>query len=87
MLYLAACNFQTGCSEFTDQRLGGVPYEQTWKSGRNCSKSAFADSKHWPEYFNHDSIFNSAVLDRILNEAEVSLIEGKSFRAKDQIDT
>jgi hypothetical protein len=31
--------------------------------------------------------FNSAVLDRILNDAEVSLIGGKSFRGKDYTDT
>jgi DNA replication protein DnaC len=43
--------------------------------------------KHWPEIFNHDSVLTSAILDRLLHHAEVSLIEGKSFRAKDQIET
>ena len=43
--------------------------------------------KHWPEIFNHDSVLTSALLDRLLHHADVSLIEGKSFRAKDQIET
>lgn len=42
--------------------------------------------KHWPEIFNHDSVLTSALLDRLLHHADVSLIEGKSFRAKDQIE-
>lgn len=43
--------------------------------------------KHWPEIFNHDAVLTSALLDRLLHHADVSLIEGKSFRAKDQIET
>lgn len=43
--------------------------------------------KHWPEIFNHDAVLTSALLDRLLHHADVCLIEGKSFRAKDQIDT
>jgi DNA replication protein DnaC len=43
--------------------------------------------KHWPEIFNNDSVLTSALLDRLLHHADVSLIEGKSFRAKDQIET
>jgi DNA replication protein DnaC len=43
--------------------------------------------KHWPEIFNHDAVLTSALLDRLLHHADVCLIEGKSFRAKNQIDT
>jgi len=42
--------------------------------------------KHWPEIFNNDSTLTSALLDRLLHHAETVLIEGKSFRMKDQID-
>jgi len=42
--------------------------------------------KHWPEIFNNDSTLTSALLDRLLHHAETVLIQGKSFRMKDQID-
>jgi DNA replication protein DnaC len=42
--------------------------------------------KHWPEIFNHDSTLTSALLDRLLHHAETVIIEGKSYRMKDQID-
>jgi DNA replication protein DnaC len=42
--------------------------------------------KHWPEIFNNDSTLTSALLDRLLHHAETVLIEGKSFRMKDQIE-
>jgi DNA replication protein DnaC len=42
--------------------------------------------KKWPEIFNNDSTLTSAVLDRLLHHAETVLIEGKSFRMKDQIE-
>lgn len=42
--------------------------------------------KHWPEIFNHDATLASALLDRLLHHAETVLIEGKSFRMKDQIE-
>jgi DNA replication protein DnaC len=42
--------------------------------------------KHWPEIFNHDSTLTSALLDRLLHHAETVVIEGKSYRMKDQID-
>jgi DNA replication protein DnaC len=42
--------------------------------------------KHWPEIFNHDSTLTSALLDRLLHHAETVLIEGKSYRMKEQID-
>ena len=42
--------------------------------------------KHWPEIFNNDSMLTSALLDRLLHHAETVVIEGKSFRMKDQIE-
>ena len=42
--------------------------------------------KHWSEIFNNDSTLTSALLDRLLHPAETVLIEGKSFRMKDQIE-
>lgn len=41
--------------------------------------------KNWPEIFNNDSTLTSAVLDRLLHHAETIVIEGKSYRMKDQI--
>jgi DNA replication protein DnaC len=41
--------------------------------------------KKWPEIFNNDSTLTSAVLDRLLHHAETVMIEGKSYRMKDQI--
>ena len=43
--------------------------------------------KHWPEIFNNDAILTSAILDRLLHHAETVLIEGKSFRMKEVIDS
>ena len=43
--------------------------------------------KDWPEIFNNDSTLTSAILDRLLHHAETVLIEGKSYRMKDRIDT
>ena len=42
--------------------------------------------KKWPEIFNNDATLTSALLDRLLHHAETVLIEGKSFRMKDQIE-
>jgi len=42
--------------------------------------------KHWPEIFNNDSTITSAVLDRLLHHAETVVIEGQSYRMKDQIE-
>ena len=42
--------------------------------------------KHWPKIFNNDSTLTSAVLDRLLHHAETVIIEGKSYRMKDQIE-
>ncbi len=43
--------------------------------------------KQWPEIFNNDSTLTSAILDRLLHHAETVLIEGKSYRMKDRIET
>ena len=42
---------------------------------------------HWPKIFNNDSILTSVVLDRLLHHAETVIIDGKSYRMKDQIET
>jgi len=47
------------------------------------SNKAFKD---WPEIFNNDATLTSAILDRLLHHAEIVLIEGKSYRMKEQID-
>ena len=43
--------------------------------------------KSWPKLFNNDATLASAVLDRLLHHAETVLIEGKSYRMKDQIES
>jgi DNA replication protein DnaC len=43
--------------------------------------------KQWPEIFNNDSTLTSAILDRLLHHAETQVIEGPSFRMKDQLET
>lgn len=48
------------------------------------SNKAFKD---WPEIFNNDATLTSAILDRLLHHAETVLIEGKSYRMKDQIES
>jgi DNA replication protein DnaC len=42
--------------------------------------------KQWPSIFNNDSTLASAVLDRLLHHAETIVIEGSSYRMKDQIE-
>jgi DNA replication protein DnaC len=42
--------------------------------------------KHWAKIFNNDSTLTSAVLDRLLHHAETVIIEGKSYRTKDQVE-
>lgn len=43
--------------------------------------------KSWPQLFNNDATLTSAALDRLLHHAETVVIEGKSYRMKDQIET
>jgi DNA replication protein DnaC len=42
--------------------------------------------KHWPKVFNNDSTLTSAVLDRLLHHATTVVMEGRSYRMKDQIE-
>ena len=42
--------------------------------------------KQWASIFNHDSTLTSAVLDRLLHHAETVVIEGTSYRMKDQLE-
>ncbi|MBW8073549.1 MAG: ATP-binding protein [Ferrovum sp.] len=41
--------------------------------------------KHWPSIFNNDSTLTSALLDRLLHHAETIVIDGKSYRTRDDI--
>lgn len=43
--------------------------------------------KSWPKVFNNDATLASAVLDRLLHHAETVVIEGRSYRMKDQLET
>ena len=43
--------------------------------------------KQWPSIFNNDSTIASAVLDRLLHHAETIVIEGTSYRMKDQTES
>ena len=58
---------------------------QRYEHGANIITSNRA-YKQWPEIFNNDSTLTSALLDRLLHHAETILIEGKSYRMKDQIE-
>ncbi len=42
--------------------------------------------KHWASIFDKDAVLTSALLDRLLHHAETVIIEGKSYRSKDQIE-
>ena len=43
--------------------------------------------KEWPKIFNNDNTLTAEpVLDRLLHHAETVIIEGKSFRMKDQLE-
>jgi len=41
--------------------------------------------KEWPQIFNNDATLTSAILDRLLHHADTSVIEGKSYRMKQQV--
>lgn len=43
--------------------------------------------KKWPKVFNNDSTITAAVLDRLLHHAHTVVIDAKSYRTKDQVDT
>ena len=42
---------------------------------------------HWPAIFNNDAGITSAILDRLLHQAETLVIEGSPYRMKDQIES
>jgi len=42
--------------------------------------------KYWSQIFNNDSTLTSAILDRVLHHADTVIIEGQSFRMKDEIE-
>lgn len=42
--------------------------------------------KHWASIFDKDAVLTSALLDRLLHHAETVIIEGKSYRSRDQIE-
>lgn len=42
--------------------------------------------KHWASIFDNDAVLTSALLDRLLHHADTVIIEGKSYRSKDQIE-
>lgn len=41
--------------------------------------------KHWPEIFNNDATLTAALLDRLVHHVSTIVIEGRSYRTKDQI--
>ena len=43
--------------------------------------------KEWPKIFHNDSTLTAAILDRLLHHADTVIIEGKSFRMKDQLES
>jgi DNA replication protein DnaC len=43
--------------------------------------------KAWPKIFNNDRTLTAAILDRLLHHAETVIIEGTSFRMKDQLES
>jgi type I restriction enzyme M protein len=42
--------------------------------------------KHWQEIFNNDATLTAALLDRLLHHVETIVIEGRSYRTKEQIN-
>lgn len=42
--------------------------------------------KDWPVIFNNDATLTSAMLDRLLHHADTVVIEGKSYRMKEQVE-
>jgi DNA replication protein DnaC len=43
--------------------------------------------QEWPTIFNNDSTLTAAILGRLLHHTETVIIEGKSFRMKDQLES
>jgi DNA replication protein DnaC len=51
----------------------------------NFTASAFPVA--WPEIFNNDSTLTVALLDRLLHHTATVIIEGKSYRMKEVIES
>jgi len=60
-------------------------FSQRYETGSTIVTSNQA-YKNWPKVFNNDATLTSAVLDRLLHHAETIVMEGKSYRMKDQIE-
>lgn len=43
--------------------------------------------KDWSEIFNNDATLTSAALDRLVHHCETVIIEGRSYRTKDRVET
>jgi len=67
-------------------RIGGRNQRNTHERGATIITSNRVYKK-WPEIFNNDSTLTSALLDRLLHHTETVVIEGKSYRMKDQIES
>ena len=62
-----------------------IPYT-TFKPATSVEFRNGTDT-HWQEIFNNDSTLTAALLDRLLYHVETIVIEGRSYRTKDQITT
>lgn len=60
-------------------------FSQRYETGSTIVTSNQA-YKNWPKVFNNDATLTSAVLDRLLHHAETVVMEGRSYRMKDQIE-
>jgi len=61
-------------------------FSQRYESGSTIVTTN-QPNKNWPKISNNDSTLTSAVLDRLLHHAETVIVEGRSYRLKDQIET
>ena len=60
-------------------------FSQRYETGSTIVTSNQA-YKNWTKVFNNDATLTSAVLDRLLHHAETVVMEGRSYRMKDQIE-
>jgi len=60
-----------------------------YNPGRTHTKTPRTEKnyKQWTEIFNGDAGMTSAILDRVLHNAETVTIEGESYRMKDPSET
>jgi len=72
--------------------VGEIKSEWWARSSRNPGRDHVGTggrdrrNPHWSQIFNNDSTLTSAILDRVLHHADTVIIEGKSFRMKDEIE-